>query len=277
MLRTIRTVLISLFSLALLAAIALAYYEYTHLDNTPPVFHSEADLLEISIVDSEEALFTGLTATDDTDGDLTSKIQIKSISTLFNETDVLVEYLVFDQASNHATYIRTVRYQDYVSPRFHLNRSMVFRMGETVNIRDSVTVADLREGDITGKIKLEETTVVNTTPGVYSILLSATNEMGDTVYLPLTVQITSNSVSQPNIVLTDYLIYLNQGTRPQFRRYLESVTDPLDTTGSTIPLSDVSVNDADVNVDVPGVYEVYYYYTGLSGEVANVILTVVVE
>ena len=44
-----------------------------------------------------------------------------------------------------------------------------------------------------------------------------------------------------------------------------------------VPLSQVSINDSGVDYSQAGVYEVYYYYTGISGEVATVILTVVVE
>ena len=37
------------------------------------------------------------------------------------------------------------------------------------------------------------------------------------------------------------------------------------------------VNAKKVDPTTPGTYEVYYYYTGLSGEIATAILTVVVE
>ena len=102
--------------------------------------------------------------------------------------------------------------------------------------------------------------------------------MGDTIRLPLTIQITDNSASRPSIVLKSYLIYLKQGQHPNYRRYLTEVIDPLTGKDETpVPLYKVSVNEKNVDTDKPGVYEVYYYYTGISGEVATVILTVVVE
>jgi len=100
--------------------------------------------------------------------------------------------------------------------------------------------------------------------------------MGDTVYLPVTVQIVSNSASMPEIKLTDYLIYISQGERPVFRRYLREVVDPL-LPEKHISLSSVAINSTKLDVNTPGVYEVYYYYTGSSGETTTVILTVIVK
>ena len=102
--------------------------------------------------------------------------------------------------------------------------------------------------------------------------------MGDTIYLPLTVQILDNSASRPKIALKEYLIYLERGQRLRYRRFLQEVKDPLYPDKSeAVPLSLVSVNDSNVDPNTPGVYEVYYYYTGISGEIATVILTVIVE
>ncbi len=277
MLRYIRITLIILFVAAFLGAGALWLYQYTHEDTSPPAFRSDTDLLEVSVTDPSEALVEGLYAYDNMDGDLSGQIRVRDISTLINETDVKVSYIVFDEASNYATYSRTVRYKDYSSPRFKLLRPMVFNMGDTVNFRGSVTVTDQRDGDISGRLRLEESNVLNSTPGTYTARLSATNRMGDTIYLPLTIQIVDKSASRPVIELTEYLVYLQQGETVKFRRYLASVKDPLLSGEEEIPLSKVSINQSGVDMDSPGVYEVYYYYTGESGELATAILTVVVE
>lgn len=276
MIKFIRIILIVLFCLALAGAANLYVYNYTHEDTTPPVFRSDSDLIELSVSDPRESLLKDLYASDNVDGDVTAKIHIKEISTLINETDVTVSYIVFDEASNYATYTRTARYTDYDSPRFSMNRPMIFNVGEAVNFRDSITVTDQRDGNISGRLRLEESTVINSTPGTYSVRLSATNRMGDTVELPLTVQIIDNSVSRPVITLRKNLIYLDHNARPLFNRYLKKVVDPLADPEQPIPLSDVKVNSSGVDYSVPGVYEVYYYYTGISGEIATAILTVII-
>lgn len=278
MLKYVRIFLILFFCLALAAAVGLYAYNYTHEDTKPPAFRSSLDLVEVSMTDPPEALMQGLSAYDNVDGDVTAKIHVKSISTLINDTDVNVEYIVFDNASNYAVFSRTVRYRDYTSPRFHMLKPMIFNVGETVSYAGAVAVMDQRDGNISGRLKLEESTVISSTPGSYTAKLSATNRMGDTIYLPLTVQILDNSASRPKIALKEYLIYLERGQSLRYRRFLQEVKDPLyPDKSASVPLSLVSVNDSNVDPNTPGVYEVYYYYTGISGEIATVILTVIVE
>ena len=277
MLKYVRIILIVLFVLALAGAGGLYFYAYTHEDTSPPAFRCDSELVEVSVKDPAQALLQGLYAYDNVDGDLTAKIRVKEVSTLINATDVTVTYIVFDEASNYATYSRTARYLDYAPPRFHLARPMIFNVGQTVSFRDAISVTDLREGNISGRLKLEESTVISNTPGTYRARLSASNRMGDTIYLPLTVQIIDSSISRPTINLTDYLIYVEQGERVYPRHYIESVSDPMsEDMEHAISRYKVSVNDKNLDSSTPGVYEIYYYYTGISGEVATVILTVVV-
>ena len=278
MLRIVRIILIILFCLALLCAAGLYFYTYTHEDASPPVFRSGTDLLEVSVTDPDDALLQELWANDNADGDLSSRIRVKDVSGLINETDVNVTYIVFDEASNYATYTRTVRYRDYTPPRFNLLRPMIFNVGETVSFGSSVTVTDLRDGNISGRLKLEESTVISNTPGTYSAVLSATNRMGDSITLPLTVQIIDNSTTRPEITLDKYLIYVSLGAEPNWKDYLVQITDPLsESEDKTVSLRKITINASRVDVSTPGVYEVYYYYTGISGEIATVILTVIVE
>lgn len=276
MLKHVRIILIVLFCLSLAGASGLYFYVYTHEDTSPPAFRSDSELLELSVTDPEQAMLRGLRAYDNVDGDLTGKIRIRDVSPLINERDVTVSYIVFDEASNYATYSRTVRYVDYESPTFRLLQPLVFRAGEPISFTSTVAVMDQRDGDITGRLKLEESAVISNSPGSYAAKFSATNRMGDTVYLPVTVQIVSNSASMPEIKLTDYLIYISQGERPVFRRYLREVVDPL-LPEKHISLSSVAINSTKLDVNTPGVYEVYYYYTGSSGETTTVILTVIVK
>ncbi len=278
MLRYVRVFLVVLFCLALAGAAGLYVYRYTHEDTSPPAFRSGTDLLEISVKDPDSALLNQLWAYDNVDGDLSSKIRVKSVSTLINETDVNVTYIVFDEASNYATYSRTVRYVDYAPPKFGLLGPMIFNVGESVNFGSTVTVTDQRDGNISGRLRLEESTVITSIPGTYSVKLSATNRMGSEIWLPLSVQIVDKSFTRPQITLKEYLIYVKVGEKPNYRSYLEEVTDPLsEDPEKAIPLRKVTINSSGVDSSVPGVYEVYYHYTGISGEIATVILPVIVE
>ncbi|MBQ1371826.1 MAG: bacterial Ig-like domain-containing protein, partial [Oscillospiraceae bacterium] len=259
----------------------LYYYSKTHEDLTPPVFHCEAESIELSVTDPPEVMLQGLSATDDRDGDISSDIRVIAVSPFNQETgdfSFTVTYIVFDHASNYAQFSRTARYTDYASPRFHLSSPMSFYVNDTIRFDGTVTVTDLLEGDISGRMKLDQSSVINTVPGAYKVQISATNRMDDEVTLPLTVQILSNSHTRPVIELKDYLIYLERGEIPSFPSYIQSVSDPMKSgSDKTVPNSEVSVNDSAVDSSQPGTYEVYYHYTGTSGEIATVILTVVVE
>ena len=277
MLKYIRILLITLFVLALAGSVGLYFYTYTHEDVKPPAFRLNEELIEISVKEPKEVLLEGVSAYDNVDGDLTDKIRIKEISQFTEGTDANVTYIVFDRSSNYATCTRTVRYSDYMPPRFVLTKPMSCFQGETINYLERIQVNDVIDGNISGKLKLVETTTSSSIPGTYSAIVSVTNSMGDTVELPLTVQVLDKSVSRPTVTLKRYLAYVKQGDKPLYRDFVASVTDPMDTSEVRIPPTNVIMNTAGVNTSRPGVYEAYYYYTGLSGEVATAILTVIVE
>ena len=278
MMKLIRNVLVVLFCAALVGASGLFFYVRTTEDNTPPEFHIDTDPIEVSVTDPASALLQGLTATDNRDGDLTQEIRIRSRSSFIRDAEFTVSYIVFDQASNYSSCSRHARYTDYVPPRFRLTRPMTFNVNETIRFDGSVIVEDLLEGDISGRIKLEKSTVVNSIPGTYQVVLSAANQMGDTVTLPLSIQIVDNSRTRATITLREYLVYASAEQEPDYAQFLSKVTDPMEKDqDAAISLSSVTINDSNVRLSTPGTYEVYYYYTGVSGEIATAILTVVVE
>ena len=186
-----------------------------------------------------------------------------------------VSYIVFDSASNYATYERTVRYTDYTSPHFRMSKPMIFNVGDTISFLDRISATDCIDGNITGRMILSESTVSNSIPGTYRAVISVTNRLGDTATLPLTVMVVNHSASAPKITLSKYLIYYKEEENVKFRDYVLSVTDPLSETGANPRL--IRVNTAEVDASTPGVYPVYYYYTGTSGEIATTILNVVIE
>ena len=278
MMKLIRNVLVVLFCAALVGASGLFFYVRTTEDSTPPEFHIDTDPIEVSVTDPASALLQGLTATDNRDGDLTQEIRIRSRSSFIRDAEFTVSYIVFDQASNYSSCSRHARYTDYVPPRFRLTRPMTFNVNETIRFDGSVIVEDLLEGDISGRIKLEKSTVVNSIPGTYQVVLSAANQMGDTVTLPLSIQIVDNSRTRATIALREYLVYASAEQEPNYAQFLSKVTDPMEKDqDAAISLSSVTINDSNVRLSTPGTYEVYYYYTGVSGEIATAILTVVVE
>ena len=274
MLRTIRVILVTLFVLTALGFATLVVYQFTHDDTAPPVITSDSNLLELSATATEQELKQGLKAYDNMDGDITDRIVVQRISHLVNATDATVTYLVFDDASNAATYQRTLRYTDYQKPRFYLTKALTYNVGETITLRDRLSARDVIDGDLTDSILVSESNASNTVPGYYAITVQVTNSAGDTAVLPLTVTVQNQSVTTPRILLREQLVYVDAGQSVNYASYLLSATDPM---LSGTQNSQVTINDEDADLSTPGVYEVYYYLLGKSGETATAILTVVVE
>ena len=80
--KVLERVTIALFVLALVVYIGSTLYYDNMVDRTPPVLSCDDTPLEVSVRDPESALLVGVTATDDRDGDLTDRIQIRGISQL---------------------------------------------------------------------------------------------------------------------------------------------------------------------------------------------------
>ena len=274
MVRPIRVILVTRFVLTALGFATLVVYQFTHDDTAPPVITSDSDLLELSVTATEQELKQGLKAYDNMDGDITDRIVVQRISHLVNATDATVTYLVFDNASNAATYQRTLRYTDYQKPRFYLTKALTYNVGETITLRDRLSARDVIDGDLTDSILVSESNASNTVPGYYAITVQVTNSAGDTAVLPLTVTVQNQSVTTPRILLREQLVYVDAGQSVNYASYLLSATDPM---LSGTQNSQVTINDEDADLSTPGVYEVYYYLLGKSGETATAILTVVVE
>lgn len=279
MLKTIRVLLILFFAAALIVAGILFYLNYTRTDVSAPTIVSNIASLEVSVKATKADFCAGLQAYDNMDGEITDRIMVRSVSTFSDpeNAEFRASYIVFDDASNYATWERTVRYTDYTHPRFHMSKPLIFNVGETVSFLDRISATDCIDGNITGRMSLTESNVSNTIPGSYKVQVSVTNRMGDNVSLPLTVLVINQTTAAPKIALKEYLVYVPQGETPNFRSYLSSLTDPLDESGEEISVLKAKVNFSEFDASTPGTYDIYYYFTGLSGETATAILTVIVE
>ena len=98
---------------AILGCIAVIYYFSS--DRTAPKISFSG---ELSYTEGQDwsVLLQGVTAMDDTDGDLTSKIQVESVIPLAGESRAKVFYVVMDSSGNIAKSGRTVAYTGGVTP-----------------------------------------------------------------------------------------------------------------------------------------------------------------
>ncbi len=231
-------------------------------DTTPPVIHLEGELT-LSVLDGEDALLQGVTATDDTDGDVTGSVVVQNAKLLDRNGTVLVTYAAFDSSGNVTKSQRQVRYRDYESPRFHLRGPLLFPEKSVVNILDLISAEDPIRGDISRWIR---TTVLSGTTlntlGVHQVLFQVTSSMGETVKLEIPVEVYPAGMYPAKLTLTDYLVYLPMGCYFDPNTYLDSFS----LSGSTTDLSalpeaySVSIT-GQVDTNTPGVYTLGYTVT----------------
>lgn len=267
--RTVKILLIVvLIAVSVLYGVTTVSEKYTGT-HVPPVLKCDSDTLEVSVYDDVSTYLTGVTASDQQDGDLTGQIRISGVSKMISDGTAKVTYLVFDSDHNMASLTRFLHYTDYRSPRFSITEPLIYGMNESIALLDRVHAADAIDGDITASIRVS--TLSTTDAETYTVTLQVTNSMGDTARISLPVIQYADTSVHPMVKLSDYLIYLPQGSSFRAQDYLTAVELP-EGTGSK---SDVQITGS-VDTGTPSTYTVRYtyLYNGVSG---SSVLTVVVE
>ena len=268
--RYIKITLAVLLALVGIAFCATAASRYLLGVEDGPVIRLEEDLIQISVNDSQDALMAGVTASDPQDGDLTGKIYIQGVSKLITDNTAKVSYIVFDRHGNLATATRMVRYTDYSKPHFYVDQPLIYGENESIKLLDRIHVEDVLDGDLTKSVRVSGRNATSD-PENWTVAVQVTNSMGDTARLQVPVVVHTGVVARPEVHLSSYLVYMNQGDQFNGRSFVREVTTP----EGVADKSAVKIV-GDVNTSVPGTYYVYYRYpygvtTGVS------VLTVVVE
>lgn len=288
-----------LLMLALFAAYCVR--EKLMTDSSGPVISLDKNEIQVSIHDGDEVLLQGITAEDKKDGDVTDSLIVEKISGFYDNGKRTVTYAAFDSDDHISKVQRELTYTDYVSPRFSLSASTRYRAGSSVNIDTIISAEDCLDGDLSGKIKIHmDTTINNRVTGLYQVEYSVTNSAGDTVTLPIDIEIYEAQSNEVQLNLKTYLVYYT-GKDMDYTDYLKSVQkgnreyafegvtllegqqeeetaasenetavekDTVEnengqenSSSDQIPKSRVRVDDSYVDPSTPGVYPVYFYYS----------------
>ncbi|MDO4617460.1 MAG: DUF5011 domain-containing protein [Lachnospiraceae bacterium] len=283
------SVLVFLFSLALFGFFRIKHSRID--DSIAPRISMESETIEISVEDGDEAILSGVTASDSNDGDVSDTLIVESMGQFLSPGRRNVTVAAFDSASNVAKETRQVIYTDYTSPVFSLSEPLRFPVN-TSSILDYVTVTDVLDGDLTNQIKVSQSSYVDTSVADdYETVLTVTNSAGDTVKLPCTVTIYDTAVTSgaPVIELSEYLIYVSPGTKINAWDYITSVsirgtqyTKAEDGNlyspdmSQSLTKSDFSIK-GDVDTDTEGTYEYTYKITDSMSRTGSVRLIVAVR
>ena len=240
------------------------YHIWVHnrLDTVGPELIVDEGLLEISVKDEADVLLTGIRALDERDGDVTSSILVESVYGIDQNNMTTVTYAAFDRAGNVSKTQRQVRYVDYEHPRFQLYGSLTFSYGSGFDLLEYLGAQDVIEGDIRRRV---HATLISDTKSIeaegrHQVKLQVTNSLGDTSELVVPVEVFDPEWYAADVQLSDYLIYLDRGSRFDARSYLEKFIfrgEPIDMTRGTPEGVSVEIDNG-VNMNEPGVYEVSY-------------------
>lgn len=271
--RLVRFITMALFGVSLAAWVFTGVWAERKLDREAPVITAESDTLQLSIEDGKEKLMEGLSAKDNKDGNLTGEIFTGSHSKFSKPGVFDMTYLVFDSSNNLGQYTREVEYTDYRKPEFDLNGPLVFGLNENTAVLSSLKLNDAIDGDISDKIKIVSSEIDKTVAGVYKVGVEGTSAYGDRVSVELPVNIVDHRKNAPEIVLSKYLVYLNQGAEFNPRTYVDKVL--LSSGVKAVDAYTVEI-DNQVNTGVPGCYNVLFSYTDEAGVTGYTSMAVIV-
>lgn len=280
-----------LFLLSVIAYAGYKGYEWNNRDTFGPNITYQGDCISVSVNTPEENLLKDVTASDEKDGDVTNSIMVEEISKFNSAGSRTITYAAFDSNNNISKVERKLTYTDYIRPRFSLSKPLRFIVGDIDSVLSYLTAWDCIDGDLTRKIKyIEQESGFGQAEGIYKVEFQVTNAVGDTVYLPTEVEFyypsSENESFTPQISLRDYLVYKKVGEYFDVYSDIEKVsiglTDYVFQDGQsnkgnikTLSREDISIQ-SDVNMRIPGVYNIEYSMTkdGLTGKTR---LIVVVE
>ncbi len=270
---------------AILGIVGLAVYLTDRAqDQTGPVFQSEMDVLTVSVTAGDVDLLAGLTAEDDTDGDVTDSIVIEQMSRIKADGSRTITYGAFDSSNNVSKYTRTLQYTDYKSPVFSLTGPLVFQRWDLNAALNRIRVTDCIDGDITNKMKLYSVEESSSRSRILTVYV--TNSSGETVTQSFPAEIldiTAEEYSEaPRVTLSQYLIYKEAGEPEEdWTGYLKSVQvvewlAEEELLRNVEDLSQVTITSG-ADMENPGIYTVDYTYTDEMGRTGKTRLYVIVE
>ena len=199
--------------LCVISAVGCGYYvqkSRENIDTEGPKLEAASDTLEVSINATEDELTKDVVAEDKKDGNVSDSIIIENITKKVggNENQFEITYVGFDKSSNSGRLKRNLVYTDYTKTHFALSQELRFPENQAVSLLDYITAEDCIDGDVSPFIIVdgEENLQQEPSAGIYDCTVSVTNSVGDTVQLPLQVEIYDDAA------MTEYVANINWDT-----------------------------------------------------------------
>lgn len=270
--RRLRLLLIVFFLIVFAVFMASNIHEYLTSDYSAPEITADSPVLQLSVNATDEELLAGMRATDNLDGDVTRSLVVVSKSKFIARNTRNINYAAFDGNNNVGTFTRKLVYTDYHAPRFELLQPLRFVSGNSsYDYLRNIRAYDCLDGNISSQIKItfadKEIAGESTTTQLINLLV--TNSAGDSSALQLVATFEDyDSFSKASPGLSNYIIYVKPGEKPNLRSYLDGVWSAGNTRRFSDlgfdPDTDVSIDDSKVDYNTPGVYTAYYKLSKLA-------------
>lgn len=209
----------------ILFIITAVFFTYTKIsgrtDSNAPVMVCDAQTIELSVNDGDEALLSHVTATDEKDGDLTSSVIVENISAFISDNSAKVTFAVCDSDNNVSKLETNIVFTDYAKPTFKMSKQQVYYTGASkVDLLSGVTAEDLLEGDISSRVVVAESQIDLSMPGVYPVTYRVTTSKGVTSDVTVNAYVYDSRL-QYSIALSDYLVYTDKGKKLNSNSFIE--------------------------------------------------------
>ncbi|MBQ6847315.1 MAG: hypothetical protein IJO62_00155 [Clostridia bacterium] len=241
--------------------------------NAPVLTCKVEDVITVPSNATDEDLLKYITASDEEDGDLTDRIVVERQMYFLEKGVSNVIFSVCDSDNNTSKLSKNIKFEDYHSPEIELHNDLIIPVKYSLDFKNSVTVIDKFDGDISNRIKIISPSFNNLIAGQYDINFKVTNSFSDTCDITVKAIVTDEDYSAAQIKLSKYLIYIDKGETPDFSSYITSV----------INYNQLGYNTYHVSIDSTefkpeeGVYNIYYSIKSGNDTVTKTRLIVIVR
>ena len=221
----------------------------------------------------------GVTANDNLDGNITSKIVVDSSAVnLAVPGTYNVKYSVTDLSGNKAEKTVTITVVDNSAPSISGVAGISYVIGDAApDYTAGLTATDNVDGDVTADIVVDSSAVNLTVAGLYTVFFTVTDAAGNTsatysTYVQVKLHADDADLVPPTFSGQKNFTYtIGYSTAPN---YLTGVTATDNVDGNVT--ASIVVDSSAVNLTTPGVYTVTYTATDTYGNVGTVSVTVTV-
>ena len=267
-------VIVSIVAAVCVATMAVITVSDMNKKNAPVIECSTEETIQVPTNATDEDLLKFVKAYDPEDGDISEHIVVERSNYFLEKGLTSVVFAVCDSDNNTYKLKKQVNFTDYHSPRIKLLNDLIIPIKTSMNFKNTVSVTDKYDGDISNKIKMVSPSYNSLVSGEYNINIKVSNSFGDDCDINVKAIVTDEDYSLATIKLSDYIIYIKTGDTPDFVSYITGVTNHGESSYRT---NNITVDSSEFNSKEAGVYNIFYSINAGSQTVTKTRLVVVVE